>query len=110
VTLVDATRVTGDAVTATDADRPATLWFGRTDLSGALRVEAEVSAENPLARLEFRTDEGVLAELPVPATGGRYEWTTVSAALPSAVTGVHDLRVVLHGSFRLTSFRFSAAE
>ncbi|SMC92715.1 beta-glucosidase [Lentzea albidocapillata] len=108
VTLVDATRVTGDAVTPAGADRPGTLWFGRTDLSGAVRVEAEVSSENPLARLEFRTDEGVLAELPVPATGGRYEWTTISAALPSPVTGIQDLRVVLHGSFRLTAFRFSA--
>ncbi|WP_439656981.1 glycoside hydrolase family 3 C-terminal domain-containing protein [Lentzea sp. HUAS TT2] len=110
VTLVDATRVTGDAVTPADTDRAATLWFGRIDLSGAVRVEAEVSAENPLARLEFRTDEGVLAELQVPDTGGRYEWTTIAAELPSALTGVHDLRVVLRGSFRLTSFRFSATD
>jgi beta-glucosidase len=108
-TIVDATRTTGDAVTPAEPGS-ATLLFRSADLSGAVRVEAEVAADNedPGERLEFWTDEGLLAEIPVPVTGGRYEWTTVSAALAAPVAGVHDLRVVLHGTFRLTGFRFSA--
>ncbi|ANZ43403.1 glycoside hydrolase [Lentzea guizhouensis] len=108
--LVDATRTTGDAVTPAGA--PATLWFRSTDLSGAVRVEAEVSAEgnDPAARVAFWTDGGLLAEIPVPDTGDRYRWTTVTAALPAPVVGVQDLRVTLHGSFRLTAFRFGSAD
>ncbi|MEU7476923.1 glycoside hydrolase family 3 C-terminal domain-containing protein [Lentzea sp. NPDC042327] len=108
-TLVDATRVDGDAVTP--AAGAATLWFRSTDLSGAVRVEAEVAAENdePDARVAFWTGEDLLAELPVPSTGDRYRWTTVSAALSAPVTGVQDLRVTLRGSFRLTAFRFGSA-
>ncbi|MGW4210484.1 glycoside hydrolase family 3 C-terminal domain-containing protein [Lentzea sp. NPDC004789] len=109
-TIVDTTRTTGDAVTAAHAE-PATLWFRSADLSGAVRVEAELALEqtDPAARLEFWTDEGLLAEIPVPVTGDRYTWTTASAALAAPVTGVRDLRVVLHGDFRLAAFRFAAA-
>ena len=109
-TIVDATRTSGDAVTAAGAE-PATLWFRSTEVSGAVRVEAEVALEqaDPAARLEFWTDEGLLAELPVPVTGDRYAWTTASAALTAPAAGVHDLRVVLHGTFRLAAFRFTAA-
>jgi beta-glucosidase len=109
-TIVDATRTTGDAVTAAGTE-PATLRFRSAELSGAVRVEAEVALEqaDAAARLEFWTDEGLLAELPVPVTGDRYAWTTTSAALAAPAAGVHDLRVVLHGNFRLAAFRFTAA-
>jgi beta-glucosidase len=109
VTLVDATRTTGDAVTATDPAQPATLWFRSTDLSGAVRVEAEISWDNgdPGQRVEFWADERLLAEIPLPAAGGRYEWTTATAALAAPLEGVHDLRITLPGGFRLAAFRFS---
>ena len=108
LTLVDATRVSGDAVTATDPALPGVLWFRATDLSGAVRVEAEVAGSG--GRVEFRTGDEVLASLAVPATGGQYEWTTASADLDAAAAGVHDLQVVLHGAFRLAAFRFGTAD
>lgn len=111
VTFVDATRTTGDAVTPTDSASSATLWFRSVDLSGAALVEAEVACKNggSDARVEFWTGEELLAGISVPVTGDRYTWTTVSAALAAPVAGVHDLRVTLHGGFRLTAFRFSSA-
>ncbi|WP_197288544.1 glycoside hydrolase family 3 protein [Nocardia sp. NRRL S-836] len=109
VTLVDATRTSGDAVTA---DALGTLWFHSVDLTGAVRVEAEVAqdAAGQDARVAFWTDEGLLAEVPVPVTGDRYRWTTASAALPAPLHGVRDLRVTLHGTFRLSAFRFHSAD
>jgi beta-glucosidase len=112
LTFVDATRTTGDAVTPADPARQATLWFRSVDLSGAGGVEAELSREDGEpgdACLQFWTDDRVLAEIPVPVTGGRYAWTTASAELPAAAVGVHDLRVTLHGGFRLAAFRFSSS-
>jgi beta-glucosidase len=109
ITLVDATRTTGDAVTPTDPALPATLLFKSVDLAGAARVEAEVAREEPGsggARLEFRVGDQVLAELAVPVTGDRYSWTTVSADLPAPLTGGHDLKMIMTGGFRLAAFRF----
>jgi beta-glucosidase len=106
--LVDATRTTGDAVTPTSPAQPATLLFRSVDLSGAVRVDAEVTSPGQ-ARLEFRAGDRPLADIPVPATGDRYTWTTVAAGLPAAMVGVHDLRLILHGDFRLAAFRFSSA-
>ncbi|GAB2805288.1 glycoside hydrolase family 3 protein [Lentzea nigeriaca] len=109
VTLVDATRTTGDAVTPADAQ--ATLRFRSVDLSGAVRVEADLARENgdSDARVEFWAGEELLAEIDVPVTGDRYTWTTASTGLTSQVAGVHDLRVILHGDLRLSAFRFSSA-
>jgi beta-glucosidase len=107
ITIVDATRETGDAVTAAG---DGTLSFHTVDLSGAVRVEAEVSREDEgSACLEFRTRDRLLAEIPVPVTGGRYRWTTVGADLPAPLDGVHDLRLTLRGDFRLAAFRFTSA-
>jgi beta-glucosidase len=109
VTIVDADPTTGDAVCPAEPARAATLVFGSVDLSGAAGVEAEVAreaGEPGEALLEFRAGEQLLALLPVPVTGGRYAWTTVTRELP-AVEGVHDLQLTLHGGFRLASFRLS---
>jgi beta-glucosidase len=106
VALVDATRTAGDAVTPTDPAQPATLLFRSVDLSGAVRVEAEVTSPVP-ARLEFRARDRLLADIPVPVSRDRYAWTTVAAGLVAPMAGVHDLRLVLHGGFRLAAFRFS---
>ncbi|SDO33155.1 glycoside hydrolase family 3 protein [Lentzea jiangxiensis] len=104
-TLVDATRTTGDAVTAADPSTPATLVFRSTHLAGAHSVEVEVAGEDD-GRLEFRSGSAPLAAIGVPATGDRHAWTTMSLALPAPLEGVHDLRVVLHGGVRLAAFRF----
>ncbi|MFE1377996.1 glycoside hydrolase family 3 C-terminal domain-containing protein [Streptomyces sp. NPDC058740] len=109
VTIVDATRAEGDAVTPTDPDRPGTLLFRDVDLSGALRIEAETAREAAgpgAARLVVRVGDRVLAELDVPRTGDRYAWGTVAGELDGPPKGVHDLRLTLHGDFRLSSFRF----
>ena len=105
ITIVDATRETGDAVAGAG-----TLWFHNVNLSGAVRVEAEVSrdGEGP-ACLEFHAGDRLLAEIPVPVTSGRYAWTTVGTGLPAALAGVHNLRLTLRGGFRLAAFRFTTA-
>ncbi|WUD85566.1 glycoside hydrolase family 3 C-terminal domain-containing protein [Streptomyces sp. NBC_00503] len=112
ITIVDAARAGGDAVTPADPARPATLLFRDADLSGAVRVEAETALEDSgsgQARLEFRAGERLLAEIAVPATGNRYTWTTVAAELAAPLDGVHDLRLTLHGGFRLAAFGFTAS-
>ncbi len=112
ITVVDAGRTTGDAVRAGEPTRAATLVFGSVDLSGAAGVEAEVAkeaGEPGEALLELRAGDRLLAALPVPVTGGRYAWTTVARELPAGLDGVHDLRLTLHGDFRLASFRFGSS-
>ncbi|WP_051874765.1 glycoside hydrolase family 3 protein [Streptomyces exfoliatus] len=111
-TLVDATRTSGDAVTPTDPARPATLLFRAADLSGAVRVEVETAREGGgprAARLEIHAGERLLAELDVPVTGGPYTWTAVETGLVAPVAGVHDLRLTLHGDFRVAAFRFGTS-
>jgi beta-glucosidase len=111
VTLVDATRADGDAVTPTDPARPGTLLFRDVDLSGAVRIEAETAREDAgssEARLVVRVGDRVLAELDVPRTGDRYAWRTVAGELDAPPEGAHDLRLTLHGDFRLSAFRFGS--
>ncbi|WP_405813889.1 glycoside hydrolase family 3 C-terminal domain-containing protein [Streptomyces sp. NBC_01390] len=114
VTLVDATRTAGDAVTPADPTRPATVLFRSVDLSGAARFEAEVAREDTRpgeeARLEVRAGDRLLAEIAVPVTGSRYTWTSVTADVGTVADGggVHDLRLTLHGALRLASYRFDS--
>ena len=109
IALVDATRTEGDAVTTADPAHPGTLVFRSVDLSGAVRFEAEVARESTAsgdARLEVRSGERLLAELVPPVTGSRHTWTTVAADVSVPGDGGHDLRLTLHGDFRLASFSF----
>jgi beta-glucosidase len=111
LTIVDANRTNGDAVSPADPARPATLVFRSADLSGTVRIEAEVAREDgdpDEAVLEFWIRDRLVAEIAIPVTGSRYEWTTVAAELPAPLEGVHELRLLLRGGFRLTSFRFAA--
>ncbi|MBW8738782.1 MAG: glycoside hydrolase family 3 C-terminal domain-containing protein [Streptomyces turgidiscabies] len=113
VTLVDATRLAGDAVTPADPGRPAALLFRSVDLSGVTRFEAETareSAGSSEARLEVRAGDRLLASLAPPVTGSRYTWTTVTADMTAPGDGPHDLYLTLHGDFRLASFTFGSAE
>ncbi|GLX10935.1 glycoside hydrolase family 3 protein [Microbispora sp. NBRC 16548] len=112
IAIVDAARTAGDAVTAADPAHPATLEFRSVDLSDAVRVEAEVAREGAgpgAARLEFHAGDRLLAEIAVPVTGDRYAWTTVASDLGTAPEGVHDLRLTLHGDFRLAAFHCGAS-
>jgi beta-glucosidase len=110
VTIVDATHTTGDAITPADPTRPATLLFHATDLTGAAGFEAEVAHEGGDARLEIRAAGQLMADIAIPVTGDRYSWTTATTALPTPPTGVHDLRLILHGTFRLAAFCFVPAK
>ncbi|MFF0018519.1 glycoside hydrolase family 3 C-terminal domain-containing protein [Streptomyces sp. NPDC005374] len=113
VTLVDATRSAGDAVTPTDPASPALLVFESVDLSGITRFDAEVArgaTGTGEARLEVRAGDRLLAELVPPVTGSRYTWTTVSVDVAAPGDGVHELRLTLHGDFRLSSFSFNSSQ
>ncbi|MGP3963045.1 glycoside hydrolase family 3 C-terminal domain-containing protein [Nonomuraea sp. 3N208] len=107
ITLVDATRTAGDAVAPASRARPATLLFRSTDLSGAIRIEAEVAGMSA-GKLEFLAGDRLLVEIPVPVTGCRYAWTTVAEDLKTSPEGVHDLQVNLHGDIRLAAFRLGS--
>ncbi|ROP42118.1 glycoside hydrolase family 3 protein [Saccharothrix texasensis] len=111
VVLVDATRATGDAVAPVDPALPATLLFRAADLTGAVGVEVEVArvAGSGQARLEFHLADRSLGVVDVPVTGDRYTWTRAATRLQGAVDGVHDLRLSLHGDFRLAGFRLTTS-
>ncbi|MFI7641329.1 hypothetical protein [Nonomuraea sp. NPDC049400] len=49
----------------------------------------------------------LLAEIPLPPTGGRYAWVSVAGDLGSPLAGVHDLRITLLGDVRLATFLFT---
>jgi beta-glucosidase len=101
--LVDATRSAGDAVCP--AGEAAELLYRAADLDGARRFSAEVAREaSGGAALEVRAGGALLAALPIPPTGSRYDWTSVSADLPALPGGVHDLTLTLRGAARLRAF------
>ncbi|SEP06941.1 beta-glucosidase [Actinacidiphila rubida] len=105
--LVDATRAAGDAVAPADAAAPATLLFRSVEVTGARTVTAEVSRTGEgEGRLEVWAGSTRLAALPVPGTGDRYAWTTVTGELALPCSRVHDLRVELAGEQRLAGFTF----
>ncbi|WP_377268633.1 glycoside hydrolase family 3 C-terminal domain-containing protein [Peterkaempfera sp. SMS 1(5)a] len=107
LTLVDADRTAGDAVTP--GGESASLVFRAADLDGAVSLEAEVSRTEPgEAWLELWAGSPgsgtALARITVPSTGGRYAWTSVTAPLSERPSGVHDLHLVLTGGQRLAAF------
>lgn len=107
IDIVDATRTDGDAVTPADPARPATVLFSNVDLSGAVRVEAEIARADAgvgRARLELHSGDQLLADIDVPVTGHQHTWATVAADLAAPSAGLHDLRLTLHGGFRLAAF------
>jgi beta-glucosidase len=114
ITLVDATRTDGDAVTPKDQEEPGILVYRSVDLTGARGITAEVSRTTPgEGRLEMWADatgpgRTLLAALPVPSTGDRYAWVATTVDLAARISGVHDLYVLLTGELRLTAFEFTA--
>jgi len=74
-------------------------WAGYRNIdfgAGASAVDVRVASAGTGGTLEFRLDSPsgpVIAEVPLPVTGGWQTWTTVSAPV-SGASGVHDLYVV----------------
>lgn len=116
VTLVDATRSAGDAVTPLDGTA-GWIMFRAADLGPAaglagLTVTARVAREEPgIASLEVWCDDPArgqfLGAVAVPCTGGRYAWAEVTAPLVTT-GGVRDVYVVLRGPQRLAWLRVAA--
>lgn len=103
VDLVDETKEFGEAVGATEGD-----WlkfgdedFGRRTQSFSAEVASagggtiEVHLDSPGGRL--------LGTAQVPATGDVYTYATTTAPL-AAASGRHDVFLVFHGSFRISTF------
>ena len=118
VSLVDLTKVRGDAVAA-GADVIGRLLFRACDFgAGARTVTVEAArAEHPsgggagaagAATVELHLSDGTtLASVAIPPTGDPYRYTTVGADLPTPPSGVHDLHITLRGGLRLARLGFS---
>jgi beta-glucosidase len=110
IALVDTTQEAGTAVTPADPARPGWLTFRNLHTErGGLAAFRIACSEPRGGRIEIwlaAPDEGKspLAAVPVPYTGGRYEWAEVRVlmALPP---GADEICLVLHGPVRLDWFR-----
>jgi beta-glucosidase len=104
-TLTDETKTDGTAVAATAAG--AWLRFAGSVLRRPAEIVARVSAARPGAvtvRLDDPVRGRVIGTLPVPATGDRYAWTTVSAPL-SRASGIHDVYLTFTAPLSVSRFR-----
>jgi beta-glucosidase len=104
-TLTDTAKTAGTSVAATAGSW---LAFRNAALSGPAKLTASVSRADPAAggitvRLDDPVHGRVLGAIPVPATGDRYAYTTVTAALAKA-TGRHDVYLTFDGPVNLASF------
>ncbi|MDT0341097.1 glycoside hydrolase family 3 C-terminal domain-containing protein [Streptomyces litchfieldiae] len=107
--LVDTAREAGDAVSA-GADGVGELTFRACDFgTGTTTVDLRAArAEAGEATVELHIPgTGCRATLRVPSTGDRYAYTTVTAELPGAPAGVHDLCLTLHGPVRVDRLTFT---
>jgi beta-glucosidase len=105
IELVDETKEFGEAIAATDGDW---LKFADADLGRRTRsFSAEVASAAGGGSIELRLDDPVagrvLGTAQVPATGGVYSYTTVTAPLAD-VGGRHDVYLVFRGSLRVSTF------
>jgi beta-glucosidase len=104
-TLTDETKTDGTAVTAGAAG--AWLRYAGSALRRPSRIVARVSASAAgtiVVRLDDPVHGRVIGTLPVPATGGRYAWTTVAAPL-SRATGIHDVYLTFTAPLSVSRFR-----
>jgi beta-glucosidase len=103
VDLVDETKEFGEAVGATDGDW---LRFGDADLGRRTRSFSAEVASAAGGTIEVRLDSPtgrLLGTAQVPATGDVYTYATAAAPL-AAASGRHDVFLVFHGSFRISTF------
>jgi beta-glucosidase len=106
VSLVDESKVRGDAVGATSGN-----WvkFADADLrSGARNLSARVArAVAGTATIQVRLDDPVNGRLigtaTVPSTGDKYAYTSISTALTGA-SGRYDVYLVFTGDVRISTF------
>jgi beta-glucosidase len=102
--IVDRTRVTGDAVTATDG-LTGELVFRDCDFGdGVVTVSAETAATGP-ATVELRLSDGTFLASITPIADGPYTYATTAAGL--SLSGVRDLHVRLRGPVRLARLSFT---
>jgi len=105
--LTDETKASGTAVAA---DAGAWLRFADSDLSGRpQRITARVAKATAgdgaiVVRLDDPRDGKVIGTLPVPSTGDRYAWRTVTAAL-SGAQGIHDVYLTFTAPLALSRFQ-----
>ncbi|MFD6533433.1 glycoside hydrolase family 3 C-terminal domain-containing protein [Streptomyces sp. NPDC060184] len=102
--LVDRARTDGDAVTpAGRGAEGGQLLFEACDFGpGVCGVTVHAAGEGTV---EIETDTAAAA-VDVPATGGPYDYRSVTAAF--GADGVADLRVTLRGALRLSRLTFAA--
>ncbi|MEV0090755.1 glycoside hydrolase family 3 C-terminal domain-containing protein [Streptomyces sp. NPDC050738] len=99
--IVDLTKVSGDAVTATEGAE-AELVFRACDFgAGVTRAVFTVSGEGSVEAEVAETT----AHADVPPTAGPYDYTTVESEFEAS--GVQELRLRLRGSVRLAHIGFS---
>ncbi|HXM57062.1 MAG TPA: glycoside hydrolase family 3 C-terminal domain-containing protein [Candidatus Dormibacteraeota bacterium] len=107
VRLTDETRRLGDAVAPVDG--AGWILFRDVDLgAGVASVTARVARAAPgPAAIRIRLDDPaagpVAGTLPVPSTGDRHAWATVTTAMREAA-GVRDLYFVFDGDAALAAF------
>jgi beta-glucosidase len=104
VELVDETKEFGEAVGVTEGDW---LKFGDADLGRRTEsFSAEVASVAAGGTIEVRLGSPtgrLLGTAQVPATGDVRTYATATAPL-AAVGGRHDVFLVFHGSFRISTF------
>ncbi|WP_406457109.1 glycoside hydrolase family 3 C-terminal domain-containing protein [Streptomyces sp. NBC_00876] len=100
--IVDRARTDGDAVTAV-AGRNELLYRDCDFGAGVQEVEVSAAGEGDV----LITVDGTTVTVPVPATGGPYDYRTVRAGLSASGTG--DLRITLRGTVRLARVAFTGA-
>ncbi len=106
--LTDRTRDAGDAVQVPRGRGRGHLVLRTCATAGATTFAAEVARTRPGAAAVTVVDGAsgrVLARVDVPAGGGRYDWTTVTAPFAAPPTDLADLRVELEGPVRLATVR-----
>lgn len=109
VTLVDRTKVRGDAV-ASGADEVGRLVFRACDFgTGPASVIVDAARSEPgEASVELHLGDGTaLGTVTVPSTGGAYTYTALRVEPADPPTGVHDLHITMRGALRLARLSFS---
>jgi beta-glucosidase len=110
-TLTDETKLDGTAVVATRDG--AWVGYAGSDLRDGpativLRVAKATPGDGSIAvRLDDPVRGRVVATVPVPSTGDRYAWTTVTAPL-ARTGGVHDVYLALGADVKVSRFRLGS--
>jgi beta-glucosidase len=119
IVLTDETRESGDAVTpapvpgtgaASTDSAPGTVttpagWLLFRNAALGQAGEATFRVAGGRGVIEVRYGEDLVGVVSVPATGGSYDWTEITAPVTLPGSGPRDLRLVVSGDVRLAWFR-----